>query len=71
MDRKGLLGDRVLNAIRTASRDLLLVAPYIKSSSLERAIDSIPSESISLTCITRWLPGDIATGVCDLDNGCM
>lgn len=67
MDRRGLLGDMVLNAICTASRDLLLVAPYIKSSSLERAIDSIPSGSISLTCITRWLPKDIAAGVCDLD----
>ena len=67
MVRKGLLGEAVLNAIRTTSRDLLLVAPYIKSSALERAIDSIPSESISLTCVTRWLPGDIAAGVCDLD----
>ena len=67
MERKGLLGDMVLNAIRTASRDLLLVAPYIKSASLEKAIDSISSESISLICVTRWLPGDIAAGVCDLD----
>ena len=67
MAQKGLLGETVLNAIRTASRDLLLVAPYIKSPALERAIDSIPSKSISLTCITRWLPGDIAAGVCDLD----
>ena len=67
MERKDLLGEMVLNAIRTASRNLLLVAPYIKSDALERTIDSIPSESISLTCVTRWLPGDIAAGVCDLD----
>ena len=64
---KALLGDSVLNVVRAASEDLLFVAPYIKMAALQRVIDSVQSDNVSLTCVTRWLPEDIAAGVCDLD----
>ena len=67
MIRESLLGESVLNAVRAANKDLLIVAPYIKTAAFQRVIDSIPSSSVSLTCVTRWLPEDIAAGVCDLD----
>ncbi len=67
MIRKDLLGESVLNVVRAASRDLLIVAPYIKEAVLERVVDSVSSSAVSLTCVTRWLPEDIAAGVCDLN----
>ena len=65
--REGLLGDAVLDIVRSASSNLLLVAPYIKEATLKRLFDDIPANLTSITCITRWLPVDIATGVSDLE----
>ena len=67
MIRENSPGELVLNVVRAASEDLLIAAPYIKTAALQRVIDSIPSCSVSLTCVTRWLPEDIAAGVSDLD----
>ena len=67
MIRENSPGGLVLNVVRAAGKDLLIAAPYIKTAALQRVIDSIRSCSVSLTCVTRWLPEDIAAGVCDLD----
>ena len=67
MIRENTPGELVLDVVRAASKDLIFVAPYIKTKALQRVIDSVLSCSVSLTCVTRWLPEDIAAGVCDLD----
>lgn len=62
-----LRGDDVLEVIRSAGSNLLIVAPYIKAATLEKIIRNTQPGLASLTCITRWLPADIAAGVCDLE----
>lgn len=49
-----------------AVTQVFIVAPYIKSGTLRRLLGKIAT-SASLICITRWLPEDIASGVCDLE----
>ena len=65
--REVLPGDAVLGIVRSASSSLFLVAPYIKEATLKRLFDDMPASLTSVTCITRWLPEDIAAGVCDLE----
>lgn len=60
-------GDALLALVRDAATDLVLVAPYIKKVSMERVFAAIPAVVRSVTCVTRWLPEDIAAGVCDLE----
>lgn len=60
-------GDALLALVRGASRELILVAPFIKTASLERVFAAIPDSVENITCVTRWLPEDIAAGVCDLE----
>lgn len=62
-----LFGDSVLDVIRSAQSDVLIVAPYIKTKALERLMSNMSPTLDSFTCVTRWLPADIATGVCDLE----
>ena len=60
-------GDVVVELIKNASDRLVIVAPYIKSATIRRLCASVPDTVAELTCITRWLPEDIASGVCDLE----
>jgi len=60
-------GDKALDIIRSATESVLIVAPYIKSAAVARLIAAVPRGIRSIKCITRWLPEDIASGVCDLD----
>jgi len=62
-----LPGDAVLDVIRSATDSLVVAAPYIKARTLERILGEIASAVTSLICVTRWLPEDIAAGVCDLE----
>lgn len=48
------------------SKELILVAPFIKARTLERILISL-SDSVNLSCITRWRPKEIADGVSDLE----
>ena len=41
--------------------ELVLAAPYIKEGTLSDLL-SLTGGATSLTCVTRWLPGDIAMG---------
>ena len=42
----------------------VLAAPYIKENTLLRLLNNA-SRLVSLTCVTRWSPGDISAGVSD------
>jgi hypothetical protein len=59
--------DAVLDIMRSASGTVIVVAPYIKSSTLRALLAALPAAISELTCITRWLPEDIASGVCDIE----
>ena len=61
------LGDRVSQLIGHAREEVILVAPYIKVGALRKALTALSDDVVNLTCVTRWLPEDIAAGVCDLD----
>lgn len=60
-------GDKALDVIRSATKSVLFVAPYIKSHAMDQFLSAIPKGVESIKCITRWRPEDIALGVCDLD----
>lgn len=59
-------GDGVIELIRGAHTRVIIAAPYIKSSALRRLLDVVPETVTECVCITRWLPEDIASGVCDI-----
>ena len=62
-----MLGDRTLEIVGGAKEEVVIVAPYIKAAALNRVLSQLTECEISVTCVTRWLPEDIAFGVCDLD----
>lgn len=57
----------VIELMRSATDEVLVVAPYIKVKTLQKLISAVPDTVSRLTCVTRWLPEDIASGVCDLE----
>ena len=61
-----ILGTELSNLCAEANQEVLLVAPFIKASVLERLLDQISPE-VSLKCITRWFPEEIVVGVSDLE----
>lgn len=62
-----ILGDRALEIVQSASDEVVIIAPYIKTAAFRRFFESLNSGLSKVTCITRWLPEDIAAGVCDLE----
>lgn len=60
-------GDSVLDLMRSATDSVFIAAPYIKFPTLRKLIAAIPDSVTQLTCVTRWLPEDIAAGVCDIE----
>lgn len=62
-----LPGDAVLKLMQNATSRVVVVAPYIKSATIRRLLRTIPNTVSEFTCITRWLPEDIVSGVCDLE----
>jgi len=60
-------GDGLLELVRSASGTVVIVAPYIKSPTMRKLIAALPDAVSELACVTRWLPEDIAAGVCDLE----
>lgn len=60
-------GDGLVELTRNATRRIIIVAPYIKSPTLRRLLDAIPDTVSECICVTRWLPEDVASGVCDLE----
>lgn len=60
-------GDAVLKLMQNATSRVVIVAPYIKSATIRRLLNIVPKTVSECTCITRWLPEDIVSGVCDLE----
>jgi hypothetical protein len=59
-------GQKLIDLMTTASREVLLVAPFIKQPILKRITDSI-ARDVTLICVTRWDPAEILAGVSDLE----
>ena len=59
--------DGVLELLRSATDRVIIAAPYIKSPTISRLLETVSDTVSECTCITRWLPQDIAFGVCDLE----
>lgn len=60
------LGLRLEEFCLQAEYEVLLVAPFIKVSVIERLLKGI-DKSIKVRCVTRWRPEEILAGVSDLD----
>ena len=60
-------GNAILELMRNATSRVVIVAPYIKSTTIRRLLKTIPDSVSECACITRWLPEDICSGVCDLE----
>lgn len=60
-------GEVLLALCEHAKKEVLLVAPFIKTESLKKILASIPAENKYLTVVTRWIPSEIALGVSDLE----
>ncbi len=60
-------GKGVIDLVRSSSNRIVIAAPYIKSHTLRSLIAHIPDSITEFICITRWLPEDIASGVCDIE----
>lgn len=56
----------ITRTIVSATGRVVIVAPFIKSSALVKFLSLLPDSIDELTCVSRWQPQDIATGVCDL-----
>ena len=57
-------GDRLLSVFGRAQFSIRIAAPFIKLHSLQRALAGV-AEGVTVTCVTRWKPEDIASGMCD------
>lgn len=57
----------ILKLVSAANDRVVIAAPYIKSPTLRRLLDAVPETVPECICVTRWLPEDIASGVCDLE----
>jgi hypothetical protein len=59
-------GARLLESAGRARQTALLVAPFVKANALARILECICPQP-AVTVIARWLPLDIAQGVCDIE----
>ena len=60
-------GPAILELAQSSNVRFVVVAPYIKAHALRKLIAAIPPNVSEFVCITRWLPEDIASGVCDIE----
>ena len=60
-------GGAVLALMRSAASRVVIAAPYIKSETVQRLIEALPGTVSECICVTRWLPEDIVSRVCDLE----
>jgi hypothetical protein len=59
-------GDQLEELCSQACDEIILVAPFIKVSALERILSRISNESV-LKCVTRWRLEEIVASVSDLE----
>ena len=60
------LGDRLVAAATSAKREVTLIAPFVKANVLEAILKDIGA-AIPVRVVARWIPAEIAAGVCDLE----
>jgi hypothetical protein len=60
------LGDKLIAAARSAQRDVTLIAPFVKADILEAVLKDIGA-AVPVRLVARWIPAEIAAGVCDLE----
>lgn len=65
-----VLGDLLEALCNEAEREVVLVAPFIKTESLRHLITNLKSD-VELHCVTRWRPEEIVAGVSDLEVWCL
>ena len=59
-------GEELLDLCAQTKKDVVLVAPFVKSAALKRVLDVIPTEA-TIRCVARWRPEEIAAGACDVE----
>ena len=60
-----ILGDGVTSLLGSAQHNVLIVAPFMRSETLSRLLNSIPVGT-ETTVVTRWRPADLFAGASDL-----
>lgn len=63
---KSTIGQKLLEAATNATKEAVLVSPFVKVDALRRVLEQIPVGT-AVTVISRWIPGEILAGVCDLE----
>ena len=58
-------GDMLIG-LCSGAQDLIVAVPYIKANALAKVLDCI-NPTASLTCVTRWIPHDLAVGASDME----
>jgi phosphatidylserine/phosphatidylglycerophosphate/cardiolipin synthase-like enzyme len=63
---KPAIGERLVEAARMCTSEAILISPFVKVEALKRILDQLPAQ-VPVTVIARWIPSEIAAGVCDLE----
>ena len=58
--------DEIIALLSSARNSALIVAPFVRSESLSRLLDSVPGNTETVV-VTRWRPADLIAGVSDLN----
>lgn len=58
-------GSTILEACKAAKDNVILVSPYVNAFALEKIISAL-SDEIYIKFISRYLPDDVKSGVCDI-----
>ena len=58
-------GSTILEACKAAKVNVILVSPYVNAFALEKIISAL-SDEIYIKFISRYLPDDVKSGVCDI-----
>lgn len=59
-------GETLLELFETASCEVFMASPFIKSTVVDRIVKKI-GPRVKFTCVTRWHPHEISAGVSDLE----
>lgn len=60
------LGAQLVEAARLARHEATLISPFVKVSALRTIIENV-DPAVRLRVVARWIPAEIAIGVCDLE----
>ena len=63
---RGELGDHLCDAVARGKREILLMAPFVKLSVIQRLL-AVVEEGVPGKIYTRWRPEEVAAGVTDLE----